>query len=1079
MEREKSDIIVDPKFVADSSAFVRLSSQIFVGIKSLFTRSKYKNVVVTPSKAVHTPIHHLIGRFQQLRTFHLYHRHLCPYIDAIKGKHNQVFLVSETYTWSLRDVVKQSQEHFNEKQIKSILFQLLDALVFLNSRQIVHRKLSLDNIMIDEHGLMKLADYGLYYMTKAGSLVAFPIGDPRYISPEAIAEGIVFSDAPDTPKSDVWSLGIVLFELISGGQLPWPQTSNTPFKVLLEILNLIGHEVHIDLQSAKLHDLESSDIEALRLKESGILARLTPTLQKDNSVSSLSTSSPSPTPGKNNDSNGSLGSNYSASAPKSRITVDARTRQHENLQRKARANLELILSCTPQFDRISPALKDILALCLTVDPMQRCTPAELLAHPYFSDLVQARASSEFWVPKPFTQSDLLQLDRDHPLRVKFERKLVKSERRKREELDRATNLRESGVSSSNATNNPSNTSTTGGQGTNSTSTARGGGGNSSTSISEAQSSHMASSAISRMMTSSNDDYNREKDPVNNITLAELFQLWCLGSGGDIEGELAPELKISPPILRIPLFVRSKENAAETVSDPDSKLIIQHHGSKDESRRYNDRTIKISIETLAYLAERNSNFAKIPYLHLERSQWPLEIREKDLEYQADRICMFRKLLEYYPETRMQIVREARKDVPPMLRAEIWAAILNVPSMTVCAKVYADIDKESEGPADKQIDLDVPRCHQYHELLSSPEGHYKLKRVLKAWVKYNPNWGYWQGVDSFLAPFLVQNFNNEALAFWCLQRAVEKFSRNLFDREQSVYLQEHLQIFKQLLSYHDPQLAMHLNEIGFQPALYAIPWFLTLFTQFFSLDQISRLWDRVLLDSSQLPFYLAYSMMKQLRDIILPLDFNACILLFSSLPGVEIDAFIKGAKIVAQETPSSITESNYKLWKSSTGENVAEQQQEDLPAAPKFNPNQPRVDRWWERQVPLEELQAELFPRLSGVDLASPGNFKFVVLDIRPAHAFETTSVPGSINLDASPQALASPTIVSDISRKLEQHHGAHFVVLGDRFNSGKHFANFLIECGVPRVSLLNGGIDALRTDLPGMLSQAGLPPLSSV
>lgn len=998
-----------------------------------------------------------MGRFQTLRNLHLQHPHLCPYIDAIKGKHNQVFLVCQTYTWSLRDTVRQSQAHFSEQQIRSVLFQILDALVFLNSRQIVHRKLSLDNIMVDERGMVKLLDYGMYHMTKSGSLVAFPIGDPCYLSPEAIAEGIVFSEVPDTPKSDTWSLGLILFELISGGQLPWPQTSNTPFKVLLEILNLMGHEIHIELQNAKLQDLELADLEALRIKESGILSHLS------KSYSSSTTSS--------NSSNVSdISQTMSLPAISGKMSAETRKIQHASLQQKCTSQLEFLLNSTPQFSRVSEDLRKILLICLTVDPMERCTPAELIAHPYFEGL-RSSSHTHCWVSKPFTMSDVLSMDPSNPIRLYFEEKLAKAERHKKEELEKATSVKQAHTSS---TNTAQSSSTTSGDGTVPGTTVSGGIAATLTFGLFGSSSTSTNNLTGNSSLKGAESYNPLLDPVNNITIAELFHIWCQGSGGDIEGELAPELKISPPILRIPLFVKSKENAAETVSDPNSKLITHHHGTKDESRRYNDQMVKISLETLAYLAERNSNFAKMQFLNVDRSQWPLEVREKDLEYQAHRICMFRQLLEYYPETRNQIVREARKDIPPMLRAEIWAAILNVPAADVCAKTYAEIDKESEGLADRQIELDVPRCHQYHELLSSPEGHYKLKRVLKAWVKFNPNWGYWQGVDSFLAPFLVQNFNNEPRAFWCLQRAVEKFSRNLFDREQSVYLQEHLQIFKQLLSYHDPKLSMHLHEIGFQPALYAIPWFLTLFTQFFSLDQIASLWDRVLLSSSQLPFYLAFSMMRQLREIILPLDFNACILLFSSLPGVDIEAFIKEAKLVAQETPSSITEANYKHSPSATVPQFADKEADHVP--PKFNPSQQRTDRWWEKQVPIEELQAELFPRLSVVDLVSASNFRFTILDVRDRDAFDKNSLPGSISIDASPQALGSVTMQAEIARKLELHRGSHFVVLGDRNNNGRSFANFLVENEVPRVSLLNGGIDALLADVPTLLARSGLPPL---
>jgi TBC domain-containing protein kinase-like protein len=57
------------------------------------------------------------------------------------------------------------------------------------------------------------------------------------------------------------------------------------------------------------------------------------------------------------------------------------------------------------------------------------------------------------------------------------------------------------------------------------------------------------------------------------------------------------------------------------------------------------------------------------------------------------------------------------------------------------------------------VDIPRCHQYDELLSSYEGHRKFKRVLKAWVVSHPQYVYWQGLDSLCAPFLYLNFNNE--------------------------------------------------------------------------------------------------------------------------------------------------------------------------------------------------------------------------------------------------------------------------------------------------------------------------------
>jgi hypothetical protein len=58
-------------------------------------------------------------------------------------------------------------------------------------------------------------------------------------------------------------------------------------------------------------------------------------------------------------------------------------------------------------------------------------------------------------------------------------------------------------------------------------------------------------------------------------------------------------------------------------------------------------------------------------------------------------------------------------------------------------------------------------------------------------------------------------------------------------------------------------VHLNRINFQPDLYAIPWFLTLFTHILPLDKIYPIWDLVLVGRDGLPQFFALAMMKQLR------------------------------------------------------------------------------------------------------------------------------------------------------------------------------------------------------------------------
>lgn len=45
--------------------------------------------------------------------------------------------------------------------------------------------------------------------------------------------------------------------------------------------------------------------------------------------------------------------------------------------------------------------------------------------------------------------------------------------------------------------------------------------------------------------------------------------------------------------------------------------------------------------------------------------------------------------------------------------------------------------------RQMDVDIPRCHSYHPLLRTHEGQEKLKRVIRIWCNINPGLAYWQG------------------------------------------------------------------------------------------------------------------------------------------------------------------------------------------------------------------------------------------------------------------------------------------------------------------------------------------------
>lgn len=114
---------------------------------------------------------------------------------------------------------RQRKKYFAEEQILDWFTQICLAIKHIHDKKILHRDLKSQNIFLTENGLIKLGDFGIakclnFTLEKAQTIV----GTPYYLSPEIV------QNQPYNFKSDIWSLGVLLYEMMAL-KMPFDATS--------------------------------------------------------------------------------------------------------------------------------------------------------------------------------------------------------------------------------------------------------------------------------------------------------------------------------------------------------------------------------------------------------------------------------------------------------------------------------------------------------------------------------------------------------------------------------------------------------------------------------------------------------------------------------------------------------------------------------------------------------------------------------------------------------------------------------------------------------------------------------------
>ena len=149
-----------------------------------------------------------IKLLQRLRS----HRNIVQLFEKFETKKYFCIVMEHISGGNLLQLINKCTK-LSEKTTRYIFKQLIDVLKYIHSKNIVHRDIKPDNILIDLNNTIKLCDFGVGKEIKQNtSHIYDPCGTPAFVAPE-----LLIADKPYNPyPTDIWSAGVVLYTMLSG-----------------------------------------------------------------------------------------------------------------------------------------------------------------------------------------------------------------------------------------------------------------------------------------------------------------------------------------------------------------------------------------------------------------------------------------------------------------------------------------------------------------------------------------------------------------------------------------------------------------------------------------------------------------------------------------------------------------------------------------------------------------------------------------------------------------------------------------------------------------------------------------------
>jgi serine/threonine protein kinase len=161
----------------------------------------------------------------------LNHHSIVALYDFISADNQLLLIMEYAAGYTLSDIVEKNGA-IKENQALRIFGEILDGFSYAHSKGIVHRDIKPSNIIIDGNGNPKILDFGIAKILDSDSRITktgMKVGSVIYMSPEQIL------GKPVDSRTDIFSLGITLFEILTG-KLPFDTTTNSEFEIQSKIV---------------------------------------------------------------------------------------------------------------------------------------------------------------------------------------------------------------------------------------------------------------------------------------------------------------------------------------------------------------------------------------------------------------------------------------------------------------------------------------------------------------------------------------------------------------------------------------------------------------------------------------------------------------------------------------------------------------------------------------------------------------------------------------------------------------------------------------------------------------------------